>query len=73
MAPKEAFHLLAGRVRTDVLRKLYPDKRVYNVWDYFRNAWERNAGLRIDHFLISPTVPALIKEVRWNVGVDAWA
>ncbi len=39
---------------TDSLRTLHPDERIYTFWDYFRNAWGRNAGLRIDHLLLSP-------------------
>ena len=36
------------------LRKLHPDERLYTFWDYFRNAWGRDAGLRIDHLLLEP-------------------
>jgi exodeoxyribonuclease-3 len=35
---------------------MHPDERIYTFWDYFRNAFGRNAGLRIDHLLLSPTV-----------------
>jgi exodeoxyribonuclease-3 len=35
---------------TDAIRKLYPDERVYTFWDYLRNAYGRDAGLRLDHF-----------------------
>ena len=37
-----------------LIRALYPDETVFTFWDYFRNAWARNAGLRIDHLLLSP-------------------
>ena len=33
---------------------MHPDETIYTFWDYFRNAFARNAGLRIDHFLLSP-------------------
>ena len=37
----------------DALRTLYPDEAIYTLWDYFRNAFARNAGIRIDHFLLA--------------------
>ncbi len=41
---------------TDALRALHPDERIYTFWKYFRNAFARNAGLRIDHLLLSPSL-----------------
>lgn len=41
---------------SDALRDLYPGKRVYTFWKYFRNAFARNAGLRIDQLLLSPAL-----------------
>jgi exodeoxyribonuclease-3 len=41
---------------TDALRHLYPGKRIYTFWKYFRNAFARDAGLRIDHLLLSPSL-----------------
>ena len=38
----------------DAIRTRHPDARIYTFWDYFRNRWARNAGLRIDHLLLSP-------------------
>ncbi|MET1055718.1 MAG: DNA ligase D [Pedobacter sp.] len=37
----------------DAIRKLYPDEPIYTFWDYLRNAYGRNAGLRLDHFLLN--------------------
>ena len=51
---RAAFKKLVGQGWTDAIRKLYPDETIYTFWDYFRNAYGRNAGLRIDHFLLSP-------------------
>jgi exodeoxyribonuclease-3 len=48
-----AFKNLVAQGWTDAIRKLYPNETIYTFWDYFRNAYERNAGLRIDHFLLS--------------------
>jgi exodeoxyribonuclease-3 len=63
---REAFSNLVAQGWTDAIRKLYPDDTIYTFWDYFRNAYERNAGLRIDHFLLSPS---LTKHLR-AAGVD---
>jgi exodeoxyribonuclease-3 len=51
---REAFHHLLAQGWTDALRALHPGERIYTFWDYFRNAWARNAGLRIDHLLPQP-------------------
>ncbi len=53
---RAAFHNLVAQGWTDAIRKLYPDETIYTFWDYFRNAYGRNAGLRIDHFLLTPQV-----------------
>ena len=53
---RAAFHNLVGQGWTDAIRKLHPDEVIYTFWDYFRNNFERNAGLRIDHFLLSPHI-----------------
>src|SRR5690606_25665010 len=39
---------------TDAIRKQHPRETIYTYWDYKRNRWPRNAGLRIDHLLLSP-------------------
>ena len=49
-----AYKTLVEQGWTDAIRKLYPGEIIYTFWDYFRNAYGRNAGLRIDHFLLSP-------------------
>ncbi len=41
---------------TDAVRAIHPTGRVYTFWDYQAGAWRRNAGLRIDHALLSPTL-----------------
>ena len=74
---RKAFSDLVATGWTDALRKLYPEERVYTFWDYFRNAWARDAGLRIDHLLLAPSAtPRLIsagvdREVRgWEKASD---
>jgi len=51
---RDAFRVLVGQGWTDALRTLHPNDRIYTFWKYFRNAFARDAGLRIDHFLLSP-------------------
>jgi exodeoxyribonuclease-3 len=74
---REAFHRLVAQGWTDAIRVLHPDERIYTFWDYFRNAWGRNAGLRIDHFLLSPSIADRLvaggvdREVRgWEKASD---
>jgi exodeoxyribonuclease III len=53
---RDAYRRLVEQGWTDALRALHPDERVYTFWKYFRNAFGRNAGLRIDHLLLSPSI-----------------
>lgn len=50
---RAAFKILTEQGWTDAIRKLYPNEVIYTYFDYFRNAYARYAGLRIDHFLLS--------------------
>ncbi|MFN3788888.1 exodeoxyribonuclease III [Massilia sp.] len=57
---RAAFERLMSQGWTDSLRALHPDQVIYTFWDYFRNAFGRDAGIRIDHLLLSPALaPAL--------------
>lgn len=51
---RRAFATIVSQGWTDAIRTLYPNEKIYTFWDYFRKAYERDAGLRIDHFLLSP-------------------
>lgn len=51
---RAAFRRLLEQGWTDALRTLHPDEPLFTFWDYFRDAWGRNAGMRLDHFLLSP-------------------
>ena len=42
---------------TDAIRHLHPDERIYTFWHYWRNSFQRDAGIRIDHALLSPASP----------------
>jgi DNA polymerase I len=50
----------------DAVRAIHPTEPMYTFWHYLRNRWQRNAGLRIDHFLLSPAAADLLKAA----GVD---
>lgn len=63
---REAFKQLVGNTWTDAIRTLYPHQKIYTFWDYFRNSFGRDAGLRIDHFLLSPQ----LKDRLLRGGVD---
>lgn len=67
-----AFHTLVAQGWTDAIRKLYPDQTIYTFWDYFRNAYARNAGLRIDHFLLSPQLANRLKSGGVDKHVRGW-
>jgi exodeoxyribonuclease III len=53
---RAAFRRLVGRSWIDALRKLYPQERLYTFWHYQRMRWQRDAGLRLDHLLLSPNL-----------------
>jgi exodeoxyribonuclease-3 len=53
---RSAYQTLLDQGWTDALRKLHPDQRIYTFWKYLRNAFARDAGLRIDHLLLSPSL-----------------
>ena len=63
---REAYARLLAQGWTDALRSVKPDQVIYTFWDYFRNAYARNAGLRIDHLLLSPALAGRLTDA----GVD---
>lgn len=69
---RDAFKNLVGQGWTDALRHLYPDETIYTFWDYFRKAYERNAGMRIDHFLLSSEVLPQLKGAGVDKDVRGW-
>jgi exodeoxyribonuclease-3 len=63
---RAAFQSLQTKGWLDAIRTLHPSKPMFTFWDYKRNRWPRDAGLRLDHLLLSPALaPRLIK-----AGVD---
>jgi len=65
---REAYQRLLKQGWVDAIRKLHPDESIYTFWDYFRNHWARDAGLRIDHLLLGKKLARKLVEA----GVDKW-
>lgn len=63
---RAAFRTLVGRSWTDAIRTMHPDERIYSFWHYMRNRWPRDAGLRLDHLLLSPNLAGRLQDA----GVD---
>jgi exodeoxyribonuclease-3 len=51
---------------------MHPDKRIYTFWDYFRDAYGRDAGLRIDHLLLSPSIAGRLSGAGVEREVRGW-
>lgn len=67
-ASREAYARLLAQGWVDALRAVHPSEPIYTFWDYFRNHWQKNSGLRIDHLLLSnELVPRLV-----DANVDRW-
>jgi exodeoxyribonuclease-3 len=64
--PRVLFRQLLDQGWIDAIRTLHPDTPMYTFWDYKRNRWERNAGLRLDHLLLNPKAAKRLVEA----GVD---
>ena len=69
---RAAFKTVVDQGWTDAIRKLYPNEVIYTFWDYFRDNYNRNAGLRIDHFLLSPQVDKRLIAAGVNRDVRGW-
>ncbi len=73
---RAAYARLSKQGWTDAVRTLHGDERVYTFWHYLRKRWERNAGLRLDHILLSPDLASRLvsarvdREVRGMTGAS---
>ena len=63
---RAAFAKLLAQGWVDAVRTLHPDAPMYTFWHYLRRRWERDAGLRLDHLLISPSLAGRLR----SAGVD---
>ena len=69
---RAAYARLLDQGWTDALRTLHPDETIYTFWDYFRRAYERDAGLRLDHFLLSPALAPRLLHAEVDRHVRGW-
>jgi len=69
---REAYRQLTDQGWTDALRDTHPHERIFTFWDYFRNAYARDAGLRIDHLLLTPAVAKRLKQAGVDRHVRGW-
>jgi exodeoxyribonuclease III len=69
---RDAYRRLVAQGWTDALRAFHPGERIYTFWDYFRNAYGRDAGLRIDHLLLSPSLAGRLKAAGVDRAVRGW-
>jgi exodeoxyribonuclease-3 len=69
---RAAFQQLLDQGWTDAVRSLHPGERIYTFWDYFRNAYGRDAGLRLDHLLLSPSVKSRLLSAGVDRDVRGW-
>jgi exodeoxyribonuclease-3 len=65
---RERWRTLLAQGWTDALRTIHPDEKIFTFWDYFRQHWPRNAGLRIDHLLLSRELAPRLRDAN----VDRW-
>jgi len=63
---RDAYRRLVAQGWTDAIHRVHPGEPMYTFWDYFRDRWERNAGLRIDHLLLNPAAASRLAQA----GVD---
>ena len=66
---RAAFAALVAQGWTDALRHCHPGETIYTFWHYWRRSFERDAGLRIDHLLLSPVLAKRLVAA----GVDRFA
>jgi exodeoxyribonuclease-3 len=65
---RECYQRLLAQGWTDAIRQLHPEEAIFTFWDYFRQHWQRNAGLRIDHLLLNPLLAPALRAA----GVHTW-
>ncbi len=69
---REAFERLIAQGWTDAIRRLHPNERIYTFFDYFRNAFGRDAGLRLDHVLVSCDLADRLVRAKVDRHVRGW-
>ncbi len=69
---RTAYQKLLAQGWTDALRTLHPGEKIYTFWDYFRNAYARDAGLRIDHLLLNAAAAQQLRNAQVDREVRGW-
>jgi exodeoxyribonuclease-3 len=70
--PRARYRAMLERGYVDAFRSLHPDLAgAFTFWDYFRNAFEHNRGIRIDHFLLSSAAAARLVSCEIDKGPRA--
>jgi exodeoxyribonuclease-3 len=70
--PRAAYQRLLKQGWIDSIRMLYPNEKLFTYWDYFRNAFNRDAGIRMDHLLLSPDLKKRLKAGAVDKHVRGW-
>jgi exodeoxyribonuclease-3 len=68
-APRLQFQRLLAQGWLDAIRTAHPDETIYTFWDYMRNRWPRDAGLRLDHLLLSKKLRRRLKSAEVSKAV----
>jgi exodeoxyribonuclease-3 len=69
---RDAYRRLLTQGWVDAIRTRYPDEAIYTFWDYFRNSFSRNEGIRIDHLLLSPNLAPQLSAAGVDREVRGW-
>lgn len=69
---KEAFQELLQQGWLDSIRHLYPEEKIFTYWDYFRNSFARDAGIRMDHLLLNPVLAKRLETGGVDKDVRGW-
>lgn len=69
---RAAFKRLLKQGWSDALRAMHPGERIYTFWDYKRDRWRRDAGLRLDHILLSPSLAPRLDSAGVDRDVRGW-
>ena len=71
-ASRDCYRRLLAQGWLDAIREKHPEEKLFTFWDYFRNHWERDAGLRIDHLLLNKALAPRLADAgvaRWVRGL----
>lgn len=69
---RASYEQLIAQGWTDALRRVHPDQKIYTFWDYFRNSYMRNAGIRIDHLLLTSDLVQHLTAAGVDTEVRGW-